>query len=587
MGLINGRDMEYAKIFTNMMSEGFIFIDSNGSISLYNDSAKEIFGLINRSKIHHESGKLEKGDIVIIGNNEMGADDGNMDEESLKLLGLEQGDISEGDAFLLISEYKGKNIANIVGKKYSEKLKLVDDSLQMEIEGSIDFDQQRVSIVVEGDKFHMDYINAIGHMVILDGESKSLKFYQTNGYTARRESIGDLLRGASFKGKGLEGEELDVIGKNIFEIHRSESIIEDFFNVAKGRNIQYRDKYEVINGYPTLCTLNPVDEKGERIGAALKVEDISKIERVIRERDKILKELEDKSEEIREKENMEKAFPNYIGESEKMIQAKRLALKGSKTLSNILLIGELGVGKTLLAKNIHQNSILSEREFNELIGETLDENNIREKLEKIHSGTVYIREIELLNLKAQNILLEFIDEIANRDDIRLIAATNNNLDKDLMEGKFNEDLYYKLNVFPIRIPSLRERKTDIRLIVNSILPSICKRANTQLKRVSSEALELIESYHWPNNIRELINVLERGVNLSVGKNILTEHIVLLDDIDLVEKEHMTLKEQLESREKTIIQNALSLHKGDRQKTIEDLGISQSTFYEKLKRYNIK
>ncbi len=123
----------------------------------------------------------------------------------------------------------------------------------------------------------MNYINAIGHMVIIDGKSKTLKFYQSPpGYTVRRESINEILKGGKFRGKGKYREDLDVIGgEDIFEIHRSDSIIEEFYKVAQGEDIVYRDKFEEINGIPTLCNLLPVEGHGKRMGAALKVEDIS------------------------------------------------------------------------------------------------------------------------------------------------------------------------------------------------------------------------------------------------------------------------------------------------------------------------
>ncbi len=101
----------------------------------------------------------------------------------------------------------------------------------------------------------MDYINAIGHMVVLDKDTKNMRFYQSQGYTVRKESINDLLKGGEFRGKGKYSEDLDVIGEDIFEIHKSDSIIDEFYKVAQGKDIVYEDKYEQINGIPTICTL--------------------------------------------------------------------------------------------------------------------------------------------------------------------------------------------------------------------------------------------------------------------------------------------------------------------------------------------
>ena len=158
----------------------------------------------------------------------------------------------------------------------------------------------------------------------------------------------------------------------------------------------------------------------------------------------------------------------------------------------------------------------------------------------------------------------------------------------MQRGRFREDLYYRINVFPIWIPPLRERRHDILSLVEFLLPKICEELGTNHKGISSEAMNLLLSYDWPGNIRELENILERAVSLAEGTTILSKHITI-EDKKLQEKakEIKDLKSYLEEQEKKVIINALSYFKGDKKKVMEVLNISKTTLYEKLKKYDIK
>lgn len=581
---MGSKDLVYTSIFTDMMSEGFIVIDTRGVIKIYNEVAKEIFGLKNKSKISHSSGRLAEGDLLIIVNNALAGDDGNMDGDSLRLLGLEGDEVEPGQAFLLVSRYKGENLGLEVGSGRSLELKKSLYGIDLDLD--LDYNRRRMNIRINQIDFPLNYTRAIGHLVALDGQTKELKFYQTYGYTAREESINDLLQGASYKKKTVGIDDLDVIGRPIFEIHRSESLIEDFYRLARGADIRVENKFEEINGFPTLCSLKPVDIGGRRIGAALKVEDISQIESVIRERDSILRELEEASRKINKAREVETLFADFVGREASIVQVKELAYRASRNLSNVLITGEKGVGKTLLARKIHQNSSFKSQGLIHINSVNAGADRLREAFEKNRGMTIYLDEISRLDLEAQEVLLDLLETYKDRE-LRLLASSSENLDRRIMEGGFSERLYYAINILPIYIPPLRERRLDIRNIVDQALPRICRDLNVEEKRISAEALELIENYSWPDNVRELINVLERAVTLSLGSVILTKHIVLLKDIKNVDKRPKTLKQALEEREKTIIQSTLSSNKGDRKKTIRDLGISQSTFYEKLNKYDIK
>ncbi|NMB07153.1 MAG: sigma 54-interacting transcriptional regulator, partial [Tissierellia bacterium] len=516
------------------------------------------------------------------------------------------------------NERKTPPIYKILKKGHGEDLlELKTNFLDIPIEVKIDYINKYISIKVNNKEYKMDYINAIGHMVVLDKDTKNMRFYQSQGYTVRKESINDLLKGGEFRGKGKYSEDLDVIGEDIFEIHKSDSIIDEFYKVAQGKDIVYEDKYEQINGIPTICTLLPVEDQGKRIGAALKVEDISQIKKIIAERDNAISKLEKAESQLLEEETLNKAFPRFVGNSKEIKQVKRLALKSSKTNSNVLILGESGTGKSLLAKSIHQNSKLKDKPFVHVncgaIPETLLESELfgyeegaftgarkegkKGFFEMANGGTIFLDEIGDISPSLQIKLLEVIQEksfyrVGGIEkitvDVRIISATNKNLEEQMYKGKFREDLYYRINVFPIWIPPLRDRKQDIIPLVELLLPKICKEIGCKTKRISAEAINLILKYPWPGNVRELENVLERAVNLAEGNIILSKHISLkVGEFEVKNDSIMSLKQAVEEQEKRSIEEALLLFNGDKKKAWKALEISKTTFYDKLKKYNIE
>lgn len=612
----------YVKMFTNMMSEGFIVIDKEGTIQVYNDKAKEIFGIRHDHQISHDKGKINSGDIVIIADNSLGQDDGKMNLDSLKVLNIKDNNIENGDSLVAVGMFNQNigidPILKVLKKEEKEEfLRLKTKFVEINIEVEINFKDKIISIVVNDREYKMSYINAIGHMVILDKETKEMKFYQSHGYTARGESIHDILKGNEYRAKGKDIETLDVIGKNIFEIHKSDSIIQQFYEAAKGKDISYIDEFEEINGYPTMCTLLHVENKGERVGSALKVEDISQIKKVISERDNAIRQLEKAAEQLLEEEILKKAFPRFVGNSKEIEHVKKMALKTSKTNSNVLILGESGTGKTILAKAIHENSKLKEKAFIHVNCGAIPESLLESELfgyekgaftgarnegkkgffEVADGGTIFLDEIGDISQNLQVKLLQIIQEksfyrVGGTDkiavNIRIIAATNKNLEEEMIKGNFREDLYYRINVFPIWIPPLRERKEDINLLVELLLPRICKEIGCENKRISSEAMNLILKYSWPGNIRELENILERAVNLAEGNNIISSHIALKkDNRKTINDGNVPLKQLLEEQEKIAIEKTLALYGGDKKQAMEALDISKTSFYEKIKRYNIK
>ncbi|MEA4963780.1 sigma-54 interaction domain-containing protein [Lutispora sp.] len=611
-----------ARKFTDMMSEGFIFIDTEGKIQIYNNKAKEIFGITYIYGISHSSGKIEEGDIIIIGDNCLGKDDGNMTPEALSCIGIRDSGIQPGDALIAIGVYKSgkgkKPVYKHITPDYDTKaLELGCTYLDTEIYGLIDFKNKFINLEVKKEKYIMDYINSIGHIVVIDGNTKKLKFYQTHGYTARGEGLYDLLLGKRYRAKG-DSEFFDVIGKDIFEIHKGGSTIEEFYEAATGKDISYVNEFKEINGRPTICTLSPVNKDGVRVGAVLKVEDISEIKKAIRERDEALLNLEQMERRLREEESAKKLMPEIIGESREIIDVKRLAIKASKTNSTVLLLGESGTGKSLLARAIHNSSKNKNRPFIHVNCGSIPEALLESELfgyeggaftgaraagkagmfELAQGGTIFLDEIGEISLSLQVKLLQVLQDKTffkiggNRNievNVRIIVATNKNLEEEMLKGRFREDLYYRINVFPIWIPPLRERKGDIYPLVQNMLPFICSRLGCEIKRISGEALSVLTGYEWPGNIRELENILERAVNLAEGNTILSTHLTIDRIMDYARPKMADirpLKEVMDEAEKRAIAEAILISGGDKKAAMNALKIGKTSFYEKINKYGI-
>ncbi len=603
---------EYIEIFTNMISEGFIFIDNEGIIKVYNKKAREIFGIDANPKKTHPAGKLEEGDIVIMATNSLGEDDGNLNPSYLKELGLKDKKLKQGDALISIFRYgnQDKVIYKTLDKDRADNLLVIDKIVDgTDISATIDFINKFIKVDINDESYSMAYINSIGFLVILDKDTKELKFYQSEGYTARNESIRDILEGKTYRGKGRYFKEIDLLGNNVFSIHRDDPTIRRLLAAAKGEDTGFTNEYREINGYPTLSTLKAVEKEGETIGAALKVEDLTELKRIAKERDLALDRLYEMEEKLESNNLLKRKFPNIIGESEKINFVKRLALKASESNSTVLILGESGTGKTTLAREIHENSqfssgpfvhvncgsILEDRLIEDLFGieDQVEEKIKRGYFELADGGTIFLEEIGNIGPTLQAKLLYFLQNKyyyrekgieSLKPKVRIIASSNKNLEEEIEKGNFREDLYYRINVIPIWIPPLRDRMEDIYDLVDYIVPRISEEMGVKNKNISSESMNKLLDYNWPGNISELENILERALNLAEGDLILSKHIVL--DRKENYANISSLKETLEYWEKRSIENALEFFDGDKKMVMKALDISKSTLYEKINKYKI-
>lgn len=293
-----------------------------------------------------------------------------------------------------------------------------------------------------------------------------------------------------------------------------------------------------------------------------------------------------------------------------MSPVRKLVHDVAGTMANVLVYGESGTGKELVARIVHQLSSRREAGFVALncaaIPETLLESELfghekgaftgavqarQGKFELARGGTILLDEIGEMPLALQAKLLRVIQERVFervggtkeiKADVRLIAATNRNLREEVAQRRFREDLYYRLNVFPLQLPPLRERGDAVPGLARYFMQRFSSQTGKALKGIDADALAALERYRWPGNIRELQNVMERAVILSrekVGLAALPEEMLRTPEPDALDS-----RERLKSAEREIIAEAIKKHRGNRRLAAEELGVSRRTLQYKLKDY---
>jgi DNA-binding NtrC family response regulator len=314
-------------------------------------------------------------------------------------------------------------------------------------------------------------------------------------------------------------------------------------------------------------------------------------------------------------------YAEIIGKCEKMKEVSRLIQKVASSDTTVLLLGESGTGKELFARAIHNlsprrnapyvaiNCAAIPRELleNELFGSekgayTGAVARKMGKFEIAEEGTIFLDEVGDLDIALQAKLLRVLqdrtfDRLGGTKtisvNVRLIAASNADLKKAIEKNQFREDLYYRLSVFPIAIPPLRERREDIPELAEYFAKKYCAEMKKPKKTLSKEALALLDKYHWPGNVRELENTIERAIILCEGKSILPEHLAIRiptpNEIRL--REGAGLKEvgqyaQAEA-ERALIVRVLNQVRGNKRKAAQALKIDYTTLFEKIKRYGIE
>lgn len=323
-------------------------------------------------------------------------------------------------------------------------------------------------------------------------------------------------------------------------------------------------------------------------------------------------------ENLRLQSQLEERFrpSNIIGNSKVMQTVYDLIAQVSKSDTTVLIRGESGTGKELVAHAIHFNSLRAAKPFIKVNCGALPESVVESELfghekgaftgaiatrkgrfELANGGTIFLDEIGDLSPTTQIKLLRVLQErefervggtATIKTNVRVITATNRNLEQLIAEGRFRQDLYYRLDVFPIHIPPLRERKTDIPLLADFFVEKYSKANNKTVRRISTPAIDMLMTYHWPGNVRELENCLERAVLLTSDQVIHGHHLPpTLQTAEASGTVHAgTLDGTLEQVERDLLVDALKASRGNRAKAARALGISERIMGLRVQKFGI-
>ena len=348
--------------------------------------------------------------------------------------------------------------------------------------------------------------------------------------------------------------------------------------------------------------------------AATMIAQAVKVERAIQgEKEKLLAENTNLRRELREKYD----FGHIVGNSSAMRQVYAQVTQVARSNATVLLRGESGTGKELIANAIHYNSLRAKKPLIKIncaaLPETLIEAELfgyekgaftdaerrkKGRFELAEGGTLFLDEIGDLSPQTQIKLLRVLQEReferlggteTIRANVRFIAATNKNLEEAIREGAFREDLFYRLNVFTIFLPPLRERKADILLLAESFVEKYEREHGKHIKRLSTPAIDMLTSYHYPGNVRELENTIERAVLVCDGSVIHGHHLPpTLQTAELTGTvTQAALGQAVEAFEKDLITDALKTTRGNCAKAAKLLGTTERILSYKIKRYEIK
>lgn len=327
------------------------------------------------------------------------------------------------------------------------------------------------------------------------------------------------------------------------------------------------------------------------------------------------RELAIRHEELQAELQSKKSFESIIGNSPEMQRIFQMVRRAADSKASVLITGESGVGKELIANALHNLSSRKDAPMIKVHCAALSENLLESELfghekgaftgavsrkrgrfELAHGGTIFLDEIGEIDQNTQIKILRVLQDkrferVGGEEtievDVRVLAATNRDLEKEIAEGGFREDLYYRLNVVHIHVPPLRERKDDIPLMVKSFLQEFAKENGKDIQGIDAAARSALYKFDWPGNIRQLRNCIESAVVMCGSKNI------TLDDLPPTVRGSSDLNTipipagiTMNEAEKIIIQQNLVINKGNKSKTADVLGIGRKTLHRKLEEYGI-
>ncbi|MDO4176462.1 MAG: sigma 54-interacting transcriptional regulator [Bacillota bacterium] len=397
----------------------------------------------------------------------------------------------------------------------------------------------------------------------------------------------------------------DIAGRHISQLMPGSPALRVF---DSGKGYTENEEIFTVNGhqYHFIVTVKPVMRGDETEGLVVSFRDIEEAQKLVYNfNNRTLKNTVD----------------DIIGTSKSIMAAKRNTLKFARGNSTVLITGESGTGKEMFAKAIHYAGSRAEKPFVTVNCGAIPENLLESELfgyekgaftgasergkagkfEQADGGTIFLDEIGDMPLHLQVKILHVLQNMrfervgGNREvlvDVRVIAATNQDLEKLISEGKFREDLYYRLSVIPLSVPPLRERREDIRQLMRHFLKKYNAFMNRKIDSFSDEVEELFMNYDWPGNVRELENAIEYGTNMAFGNEIGIDEVparILRNGNNSVKYSNldMPLADQVKIFEKEIITEKLKQSGGVKDTVARELGLSRATLYRKLAELEIK
>ncbi len=367
-------------------------------------------------------------------------------------------------------------------------------------------------------------------------------------------------------------------------------------------------------GYETVGALS-VDHVAQNINLDIEVKFLETVANMIASK-VYIRRMQEENYKLKETIKRHSPIGSMIGNSEAMREVSYLIAQVAETNSTILITGETGTGKSLAAYEIHYLSRRSKGPFIKLNCGAIPENLIESELfghekgsftgavskqigkfEIADGGTIFLDEIGELPLSLQPKLLRFLEEKCFEriggtktisTDVRILAATNKNLEKEVENGKFRKDLFYRLNVFPIHLPPLRERGADIIMLADYFTQKLGKQLKKNISGIDQSAMDILLAYNWPGNVRELQNCIERAILID------KDGIIKVDDLPnyvKLEKEGIVkfngnFQYLVEAYEKSLIISALKEVNGNQTKAAKILGTTKRIIQYKIKKYNI-
>jgi transcriptional regulator with PAS, ATPase and Fis domain len=410
-------------------------------------------------------------------------------------------------------------------------------------------------------------------------------------------------------------QQKDVVGRHVTEVIENTRM-----HIVAKTGVAEIAQLQKIKGHDMICSRIPIFEHGKVVAVVGKIifQDVDDLFAMTGRFASMKKELDFYKSELRKRLGAKHSFGDIVGQSASLEAVKALARKVARSDTTVLLKGESGTGKELFAHSIHVESARALGPFVKVncaaIPETLFESELfgykggaftgaqrhgkKGKFALAEKGTLFLDEVSELPLAMQVKLLRVLQErevepVGSVEpepiDVRIVAATNKDLEALLAQGAFRHDLYYRLNVVKLEIPPLRDRKDDIPLVVENLLRRLEKETGVPVEGIDAEAEAVLRAYPWPGNVRELRNTLEQALYVKA------EHVIRKRDLPrsilaAVEggtlEEGRTLKDHLRHLEEELIRRALHDARGDKLAAAARLGISKSSLYAKVEQYGL-